>query len=45
MQLPYKNNQNYKIENAINLIENSLCLPSSTNLKTNDMDRVIQQLI
>jgi perosamine synthetase len=44
MQIPYKNCQNYKIENAKNLIENSLCIPSSTNLKKENIDSLVRLL-
>ncbi len=44
MQLPYKNCQSYKIENAFKLINNSLCLPSSTNLKEEEMSKVVKLL-
>ena len=44
MQVPYKNCQSYKIENAFKLIKNSLCLPSSTNLKEEEMSKVVKML-
>jgi len=43
-QKPYKNCQYYKIENAKKLVENSLCLPSSSNLTNEDLNTIISQL-
>ena len=40
-QKPYKNCQSYKIERAGELVKNSLCLPSSTNLTTNKIKNII----
>ena len=40
-QKPYKNCQNYKIEKANILVENSLCLPSSSNLTNKNFNKVI----
>jgi perosamine synthetase len=42
-QKPYENCQTYKIENASNLLGNSLCLPSSSNLSDEDIMKVIHQ--
>ena len=44
LQSPYKNCQSYKIENARNLVMNSLCLPSSPNLQKKDLKKIIEQL-
>ena len=43
-QKPYKNYQNYKIENAELLVNNSLCLPSSISLKDNEIDKIVRTL-
>ncbi len=45
IQKPYQNCQNYRIEEANNLVENSLCLPSSSNLIDQKIDKVINHLI
>ena len=43
-QKPYKNCQNYKIENAKRLVSNSLCLPSSANLSDENLCKVLNIL-
>ena len=43
-QKPYKGCQHYKIENANYLVENSLCLPSSSNLTNENLKKIISQL-
>ena len=43
-QKPYKNCNNYKIEKAQKLVDSSLCLPSSTNLKKRQIQKVIDSL-
>jgi aminotransferase in exopolysaccharide biosynthesis len=43
-QKPYKGCQHYKIENANYLVENSLCLPSSSNLTNENLKKIITQL-
>lgn len=43
-QKPYVNCQNYRIDNANKLVENSLCLPSSLNLTNENLDRIVSQL-
>jgi len=43
-QKPYKNCQNYKIEKANILVENSLCLPSSSNLTNENLKKIVSQL-
>jgi len=45
MQKPYKNCQNFKIERAEELVGNSLCLPSSTNLVTENIENIINCLV
>jgi len=40
-QKPYKDCQYYKIEKAKELVENSLCLPSSSNLTNKNFNKVI----
>ena len=43
-QKPYKNCQYYKIENAKKLVENSLCLPSSSNLSNENLNKIVSVL-
>lgn len=43
-QKPYKDCQHYKIENAKKLVENSLCLPSSTNLTNKKLQLIDSHL-
>ena len=43
-QKPYKDCQYYKIENANNLVRNSLCLPSSSNLSNENLNKIISIL-
>ena len=44
LQKPYKNYQSYKIEQAEELVNNSLCLPSSTNLSDKELNKVVDVL-
>jgi aminotransferase in exopolysaccharide biosynthesis len=44
LQKPYKDCQSYKIEKAVELVNKSLCLPSSTNLTNDNFNQVITQL-
>ena len=44
LQRPFKNFQKYKIKNSKKLYENSLCLPSSFNLRIKDQIKVINFL-
>jgi len=44
MQKLYLDNQTYKIERAKKLANNTLCLPSSTNLTDEDLNRIIVKL-
>ena len=41
LQKPYRNCQHYKIKNAISLVEKSLCLPSSSNLANENLNKII----
>ena len=43
-QKPYKRFQSYRIKNTKKLVENSLCLPSSSNLTYDNLNKVISQL-
>jgi len=43
-QKPYKDCQHYKIENAKKSVENSLCLPSSSNLTNENLNEIVSQL-
>ena len=43
-QKPYKEYQNYKNENANKLVAKSLCLPSSSNLTNENIEKIINQL-
>lgn len=44
LQNPYKNCQSYRIEHANELVEKSLCLPSSISLDENSINHVISTL-
>ena len=44
LQTPFKDFENYKIDNAHKLVENSLCLPSSVNLTSSDLERIAEAL-
>ena len=44
LQKPYRAGQTYRVKKAEELVENSLCLPSSTNLSDEDLANVIAQL-
>jgi len=43
-QKPYEDCQYYKIENAKKLVENSLCLPSSSNITNENLNKIVSQL-
>ena len=43
-QKPYKKCQYYKIENSKELVKNSLCLPSSSNLTNDSLSKIINNL-
>jgi len=45
LQKPYKKCQNYRIERAEELLNYSLCLPSSTNLSSGKIKNIIEMLI
>jgi len=44
LQNPYKGSQSYKIDNAYNLISDSLCIPSSNNISNSHLNKVINCL-
>ena len=44
LQKPYKNFQNYKINNSNYMFENCMCLPSSYGLKVNEQKKIISFL-
>jgi perosamine synthetase len=44
LQKPYKDCQNYKIEKALELLEKTLNIPCSVNLKMQDIERVLAVL-
>lgn len=41
LQKPYRNCQSYNIDKATDLLYKSICLPSSTNLRSEDLNRII----
>jgi dTDP-4-amino-4,6-dideoxygalactose transaminase len=43
-QKPYEDCQGYQIEKAAELVEKSLCLPSSTNLNEYESNKIIDLL-
>ena len=43
-QKPYKNCQHYKIEKANKLVKSSLCLPSSSNLSNENLNKIVSVL-
>ena len=43
-QKPYKDCQYYKIEKAKKLVKNSLCLPSSSNLSNENLNKIVSIL-
>ena len=43
-QKPYKDCQYYKIENAKKMVGNNLCLPSSSNLTNENLNKIVSQL-
>jgi perosamine synthetase len=43
-QKPYKDCQYYKIENAKISVRNSLCIPSSSNLTNENLNKIVSQL-
>jgi len=44
-QRPYKDCQSYKIERAKELLNNSLCIPSSANLDSSQIKKIINNLL
>ena len=44
LQKPYIKSQNYKITNAIKIVNRSICLPSSINLNNKDIKRIISKI-
>jgi len=42
LQKPYLNNQTYKIDKANELVSNSVCLPSSISLTTEQLEKIIK---
>ena len=44
-QKPYKDCQYYKIETAKGLVAKSLCLPSSSNLRNEDISRIVNNMV
>jgi len=40
-QKPFKSFESYQIKNAIKLFGNSLCVPSSSNLNSKDIKRIV----
>ncbi len=44
LQKPFKKFQNFKIDNASSLVEESLCIPSSVNLLDEDLIRIMSVL-
>ena len=44
LQKPYRKFQNYKIEKSEKLINKSLCLPSSSNLTNENLNKIVSQL-
>jgi dTDP-4-amino-4,6-dideoxygalactose transaminase len=44
LQKPYRNCQSYKIEKAEELVNNNLCLPSSTSLSDDQIQKVMDSL-
>ena len=43
-QKPYKDCQYYKIDNAKKMVGNTLCLPSSSNLTNENLNKIVSQL-
>ena len=44
LQKPYRDCQSYKVEKAGELVKNSLCMPSSSNLRDEDLQKVFTKL-
>jgi perosamine synthetase len=43
-QKPYKDYQHFKVEKAEKLVKNSLCLPSSSNLSNENLNKIVSAL-
>ena len=43
-QKPYKDYQHFKVEKAKELVKNSLCLPSSSNLSNENLNKIVSVL-
>ena len=41
LQKPFKKFQNYQIKKALSLVKKSICLPSSPNLKKNNLKKIV----
>ena len=44
LQKPYLKAQNYKITNALKIVDRSICLPSSINLMNKDIKRIVSRI-
>jgi len=44
LQKPYEDCQNYKIENSYDLLNTSLCIPSSPDIDEHDVVRIVRAL-
>jgi len=44
LQEPYKNCQTYNVQKSINMLNSSICLPSSANLKTVSINKIINSV-
>ena len=44
LQKPYRDCQNFRIERAEKLVNNSLCLPSSTSLSDDQIHKIMESL-
>ncbi len=44
LQLKYRKYQTYRISKSVELVSNSICLPSSYHLSINDLKRVIKEI-
>ena len=44
-QKPYREYQTYNIDKAYGLIDSSLCLPSSTNIDSEELRKIISLLL
>tara|TARA_Y100000590_G_scaffold469071_1_gene654732 strand:+ start:5830 stop:6981 length:1152 start_codon:yes stop_codon:yes gene_type:complete len=44
LQKPYQNYQSFSIDKTNDLVNISLCLPSSTNISSNDLNKIISSL-